>query len=157
MLHTKQELAHFAIDAAIRRMVSPALVCAIIDVSSQWNAAMEEWEPESWILCNHPNDFPGGEEEYLCLGTRWGLMQFTGARLKLAGWKGPYSRELGEPKSNLDAGCWLLNSMMKADQSAKTLLLNWFGLTRRPMANAVLMMLPGFERFVAERPVQTVV
>lgn len=150
MIWTKPEIAHMAIDAAEKAGVPPAIVCAIVEVSSSWNPSISEWEPPQWLLANHPNDFRGGEQEYLALGTRWGLMQFMGWRLKDVGWKGPMGPELGEPQTNLEAGCAILKSLI--DSGSKNVLIHWFGIERRRMADLTLKLLPTFERFVAERP-----
>jgi hypothetical protein len=141
-----------AIDAAENAGVSPALVCAIIEVSSGWNAALSEWEPEPWLLTNHPLDFPGGETEYLALGTRWGLMQFRGSQAKQAGYKGKLSPQLVEPKYNLEAGCFILKTLM-TKTSLQAVLMAWYGLERRGLVGQTLALLPRFEEFVNARPV----
>jgi soluble lytic murein transglycosylase-like protein len=156
MLFTKQELAHLAIDAALKAEVPPALVCAIIEVSSGWDAAMQEWQPEPWLLALHPNDFAGGEQEYQALGTRWGLMQFHGARLRDFQYPGKISAsELLEPKTNLAAGCYLLGRIMANHHNLLGVLLKWYGFERKDLGKITLQMLPDFERFVAARPAQT--
>jgi hypothetical protein len=153
VLFTKQELAHLAIDTAEGIGVSPALVCSIIEISSAWNAALSEWEPETWLLMNHPLDFPGKETEYQALGTRWGLMQFLGSKAKHCGYKGKLSAELGEPKYNLEAGCTILKKLMgDGTISLKAVLINWYGPERRSLVAATLAVLPRFQEFVAARP-----
>jgi Transglycosylase SLT domain len=140
-------------DGAVACQVPAPLVCAIIEVSSQWNAALQEWEPEPWLLHSHPFDFPGGETEYLALGTRWGLMQFMGSRLKQAGWKGPLSQQLVEPKTNIEAGCCILHNCIGNGKANVRMVLNqWYGVERRGLVPATLGLLGTFERFVAERP-----
>ena len=125
-------------------------MCAIVEVSSGWNPSLREWEPERWLLANHPNDFRGGEEEYIALGTRWGLMQFMGSRLREMEWKGPFTAELGEPEMNLKAGCFILRRLL--DSGSKNILIHYYGIERRRMADLTLKLLPVFERFVQERP-----
>ena len=119
-------------------------------MSSQWNPSLREWEPSRWLLGNHPNDFRGGEEEYLALGTRWGLMQFTGEQLRMYEWKGKFSAELGEPQGNLEAGCFILKKII--DSGSKNVLTHYFGLERRRVADLAVKLIPTFERFVLERP-----
>jgi hypothetical protein len=153
MIWTKQEIAHMACDAAEKATVPAALVCAIIEVSSSWSVGIREWEPESWLLMNHPNDFPGGEQEYIALGTRWGLMQFHGARLKNMNYPGKIDVALGEPKHNLEVGCWILKQLGEKHKDARAILIQWYGFERRRMADLTLALLPRFEQFVAARPV----
>ena len=150
MIWTKQEIAHMAIDAAEKAGVPPALVCAIVEVSSQWNPSLRDWEPSRWLLGQHPLDFRGGEEEYLALGTRWGLMQLTGEQLRMYEWKGKFSAELGEPQGNLEAGCYILKKII--DSGSKNVLTHYFGLERRRMADLAVKLIPTFEAFVAARP-----
>jgi hypothetical protein len=152
VLFTKQEIAHLAIDAALNAGVSPALVCAIIEISSGWNAALQEWQPEPWLVNSHPNDYPGGETEWLALGTRWGLMQFLGSKAHAAKYN-PITPELIEPRHNLAAGCLILKAIMgKGEWSVKTILVQWYGNDRRSLVEPTLRLLPTFERFVRERP-----
>jgi hypothetical protein len=149
----KQETAHLAIDTAIRERIPPALVCAIIEVSSQWNVALQEWEPEPWLVNSHPNDFPGGETEYLALGTRWGLMQFMGSRAKQSGYKGKLSWELLEPRQNIEAGCCILRNILGSrPDHPRSILMPWYGIERRAMVGPTLAVLPRMTEFVAARP-----
>lgn len=152
MLFTKQELAHLAIDTALAMGVPAELVCAIIEVSSGWNAALQEWQPEPWLLNSHPNDYPGGEQEFIALGTRWGVMQFLGSKAKAAKYQ-PISAALIEPQHNLAAGCLILKAIMQGPTSSlKTILMQWYGLERRGLVEPTLRLVPLFERFVRERP-----
>lgn len=153
MLYNKPELGHIAIDVANHWAIPPELVCAIIEVSSQWQVTIQEWEPEPWLLQQHPVDFPGGEREYLTLGTRWGLMQFMGSRLKQAGYKEEFSEQLLEPKVNINAGCMILRNCIGDGKRTNTAVLtNWYGAARRRMVAPTEAYLPLFRQFVAERP-----
>jgi len=153
MLSTKQELAHLAISIAEGRGISPALVCAIIEVSSQWNPTTSAWEPEPWLLQTHPLDHVGHEEEFIALGTRWGLMQFLGSKAKMAGYKGKMDGSLINPKENIEAGCAILKNLLgDGKQSLKAVLMNWYGFDKRAMAEYTMAVLPKFDEFVKARP-----
>ncbi len=141
-----------AIDVAEGMGVDAALVCAIIEVSSQWSVSLNSWEPEPWLLQIHPNDFKGGEPEYVAMGTRFGLMQFLGSKAKAGGYP-KISADLGDPKTNIEAGCTILKSIMgQGTPSLLAVLMNWYGFDKRRMAEYTIAVLPRFREFVAARP-----
>lgn len=123
--------------------VSPALVCAIIEVSSHWDASMMEWNPTRWLLGEHPVDV-GGDDNWMIMGTRWGLMQVLGQEAFMTGWKDLESL----PDHSLEAGCKLLRRVLDDQKDWKDAIRVWFGAERKWMVPAVLAILPDYQRFV---------
>lgn len=146
MIMTKQELAVKALDAAGKVGVSPEMVCAIIEVSSAWDASLTEWQPTSWLMVHHPVDL-GGERNWVAMGTRWGAMQVLGQDAWMAGYK--TLERLGDTGENLLAGCMALKNIVGDER--KTLAL-WFGAERRSLTSKALAILPQCRLFVEARP-----
>jgi hypothetical protein len=146
MILTKQELAVKALDAAEKVGVDPAIVCAIIESASGWDASLIEWNPTPWLLQQHPVDF-GGDRFWLALGTRYGAMQVLGQDAYHAGYK--TLAKLGDTDENLLAGCIVLKGI-QGDE--KQILALWFGQERRNLAAKALAILPQCRLFVEARP-----
>lgn len=146
MLLTKQQLAHKAIEAAEKVGVPPELVCAIIEVSSEWDAALIQWNPDFWLISQHPLDV--GLDKWSAMGTRWGAMQVLGQHAWHAGYK--TLERLGETEENLLAGCMFLKKILVEDE--RKTLLSWFGMDGRHLANKALTILPQCKAFVEARP-----
>lgn len=146
MILTKQELALKAIAAAEQAGVAAGLVCAIIEVSSGWDAALTEWVPSSWLMAQHPVDL-GGERDWIALGTRWGAMQVLGQDAWQAGYK--TLERLAETDENLFAGAMVLKGLLPDERKA---ILRWFGVERRGLAAKALAILPQCKQFVEARP-----
>lgn len=150
MLLTKPEVANKAITAAEKAGVPPELVCAIIEVSSGWDASMREWAPTRWLLDQHPVDF-GGDLNWVALGFRWGAMQVSGQEAWQAGYKDLGS--LREVDGSMEAGCLVLKKIL-SDDLDKTVSL-WFGRERRNLSQRTLAVLPQCKAFVEARPCVT--
>ena len=149
MVLTKPEIALKAIAAAERRNVPPGLVCAIIEISSGWDASLNEWHPAAWLLNQHPVDW--GMERWNALGTRWGPMQILGQDAHAAGYK--TVEKLADLDESLDVGCMLLKGLLGPD--VKRTMILWFGAERKGLADKVLAVLPQFEQFIKERPCES--
>lgn len=148
MLKTKQELALEAIRIANEVGVPAAIVCAIIEVSSHWNAATEEWNPTRWLLGQHPVDL-GGDRTWLDMGTRWGLMQVLGQEAFEVGCDMDSMRTID---GSLRAGCKLLKKVLNQHKNKDRTLLVWFGHERKHLASRALAILPDYEKFVEAAP-----
>jgi hypothetical protein len=146
MILTKQEIAIKALDAAEKVGVDPAMVCAIIESASGWDASLIEWNPTPWLMAQHPVDF-GGDRFWLALGTRYGAMQVLGQDAYHAGYK--TLAKLGDTDENLLAGCTVLKGI-RGDE--KHTLAQWFGQERRNLAAKALAILPQCRLFVEARP-----
>lgn len=148
MLKTKQELALEAISMADKIGVPAALVCAIIEVSSHWDAGAMEWNPTAWLRTEHPVDV-GGEDNWMIMGTRWGLMQVLGQEAFMTGsWRDVASL----PDNSLEAGCRLLKHFLGNQKDEKSVLLIWFGAERKQLAVMANLMIPDYQKFVEARP-----
>jgi soluble lytic murein transglycosylase-like protein len=142
LLRTKQELAHKAIEAAEKYGLDAALVCSIIELSSSWNAAKEEWNPTRWLLMTDPIDV-GGIDRWQIMATRWGLMQISGQEALFHGYE--EIEELADPMTSLEAGCHVLRAIGSSTEK-------WFGAERKGLAKGVLLILPQYKSFVESRP-----
>lgn len=148
MLKTKQELALEAIAMAETIGVPPALVCSIIEVSSHWDQSMMEWNPTPWLRTEHPVDV-GGEDNWMILGTRWGLMQVLGQEAFMTG---SWMHIESLPDNSLEAGCRLLRHTLDHQKDEKSALIIWFGAERKSLAGMALALLPDYQRFVEMKP-----
>jgi hypothetical protein len=146
VLLTKQELALTLIEICERHGVDPALACAIVEVSSGWNAAKTEWHPSLWFLRQDTEDW-GGFDRWRALGTRYGAMQVRGEEA----WKAGYKKidKLADTEQNLEAGVMVLKTLLPGDEQA---LLLWFGAEGRSLAKDAFALLPQFRKFVQSKP-----
>ena len=142
MLLTKQELAHRAIETAERIGVDPAMVCAIIETETSWDASKREWNPTRWLLGVAPIDV-GGDVNWVIMGTRWGPMQVLGQQALEAGLKD--LEKLRTTDGSIEGGCIVLKSLGSN-------LARWFGAERKLLAKKASFLLPIMEEFVKSRP-----
>lgn len=147
MLLTKQELAFRALSAAEKIGVDPAMVVAIVEITSGWDASLIEWNPTPWLLQQHPVDF-GGDRYWLALGTRYGAMQVLGQDAYHAGYK--TLEKLHVTEENLLAGCMVLKGISGDEREV---LAKWFGNERRNLTLKSLAILPQCRLFVEAKPI----
>lgn len=128
--------------------VPAALVCSIIEVSSHWDTSMMEWNPTRWLLTEHPVDV-GGDDNWMIMGTRWGLMQVLGQEAFMTGWRDLVTI----PDHSLEAGCRLLKRFLDDYHGDyNKALITWFGAERQGLAGMAIAMLPDYQRFVEMKP-----
>jgi len=105
-MQTKDELIALAKAAAIRHMPavenSAALVCAVVEQESGWNAWAVRYEPAFRSRYVAPLHLPPTLE--VCRSMSWGLMQLMGQCAIEDGYRGDIAA-LCDPAAGLEWGC----------------------------------------------------
>lgn len=123
-----QELVTAARSAAVRHKLDPALVCAVIEQESSWNAYAMRYEPAFQKRYVTALALPATEE--IGRSTSWGLMQVMGQVAREHGFGGEFLSEMCSPEIGTEIGCRVLaNKLLTArgDWSAGLLLWNGRG------------------------------
>jgi len=105
----------------------PALVCAIIEQESNWNAWAMRFEPmflAHYIKPALPEAPTTGE---IARATSWGLMQVMGQVALEFGFQGKFYTELCDPSTGIFFGCRKLAKCMESRGDVKAALLMWNG------------------------------
>jgi len=131
--------------------LDPALVCAHIDVRSQWNSGAAAVPGAIHHIQNSAGPL---EAEYRAI--QWGLMGISGEFARQENFAGPLPSLL-DPKCNLREGCRLLLALCRAVRPSQTpdkrglvlAIVNW---NRQPdefLARLTLQKLEGYREMIA--------
>jgi len=102
------ELLSLARDAATKHSLDPALVCAVVEQESAWDAHAIRYEPAFRTRYVTPLGLPPTEE--IARSISWGLMQVMGQVAREHGFAAKFLSALCDPVAGLDAGCDVLVS-----------------------------------------------
>lgn len=94
--------------AAARHMLDPALVCAVIEQESSWDAHAMRYEPAFRMRYIAPLGLPPTEE--VARSISWGLMQVVGQVAREHGFADKFLSALCEPATGAEIGCVVLAS-----------------------------------------------
>src|SRR5271155_4197450 len=97
------ELLSLARDAAAKHSLDAALVCAIVEQESAWDAHAIRYEPAFRTRYVAPLGLPPTEE--IARSISWGLMQVMGQVAREHGFESKFLSALCEPEFGLDTGC----------------------------------------------------
>ena len=153
MLLSKPELVKLAVEVAHEYNLDPALVCAHIDIRSQWNSGFSLPTAVSYLV--HQN-FPDPMEcEWRSV--QWGLMGILGEFARNEGYQGKLS-ELLAPDRNLQEGCRILKRLMGSDpdyqKAAVEALVKWNRESSQNFAALVLSKLEAYRVLLVRIPDQ---
>lgn len=124
------QLAALARKAAAAQSLDPALVCAVVEQESSWQAWAMRYEPAffaKYVAGLYTDNRITASEAY-ARGFSWGLMQVMGQVARELGFDGTFLSALCDPEQNLAIGCKLLRK--KLDSMADDVtrgLLAWNG------------------------------
>jgi hypothetical protein len=120
------EIIAMARAAAAKHALDPALVCAVVEQESAWDAHAIRYEPSFRTRYVAPLGLPpkegppgrrlvepGGTEE-IARSISWGLMQVMGQVAREHGFQGKFLSALCEPEAGLDIGCAVLAAKFAA-------------------------------------------
>jgi soluble lytic murein transglycosylase-like protein len=110
------EFLSLARDAAAKHSLDPALVCAVVEQESAWDAHAIRYEPAFRTRYVAPLGLPPTEE--IARSISWGLMQVMGQVAREHGFAGKFLSALCDPAAGLDAGCAVLVSKVAAATAA---------------------------------------
>ncbi len=100
------DLIALARSAAARHELDPALVCAVVEQESAWDAHAIRYEPGFRTRYVVPLGLPPTEE--VARSISWGLMQVMGQVAREHGFDGKFLSALCDPAAGLDIGCVVL-------------------------------------------------
>ena len=106
------EFIALARDAAARYGLDPALVCALIEQESAWDAHAMRYEPGFRALYVAPLRLAPSEE--IARSISWGLMQVMGQVAREHEFSGKFLSALCDPATGIDVGCRVLVSKLPA-------------------------------------------
>lgn len=124
------EFISIAKQKAAEHGLDPALVCAVIEQESAWNAWAVRYEP-GFLSRYVAKDYTAGKISATEAYTRsmsWGLMQIMGQVAREQGFGGPSLAELCQPEIGLEHGCVkLAKAMGRAKDNVEEALLAYNG------------------------------
>ncbi|MGA8767011.1 MAG: lytic transglycosylase domain-containing protein [Candidatus Acidiferrales bacterium] len=100
------DLIALARAAATLHALDPALVCAVVEQESAWDAHAIRYEPGFRARYVAPLGLPPTEE--VARSISWGLMQVMGQVAREYGFDGKFLSALCDPATGLDIGCAVL-------------------------------------------------
>jgi soluble lytic murein transglycosylase-like protein len=100
------DLLALARSSAARHALDPALVCAVVEQESAWDAHAIRYEPGFRARYVAPLGLPPTEE--VARSISWGLMQVMGQVAREHGFSGKFLSALCDPAAGLDIGCAVL-------------------------------------------------
>jgi soluble lytic murein transglycosylase-like protein len=106
------DLIPFARAAAAKHALDAALVCAVIEQESAWDAQAMRYEPAFRMRYVAPLELSPTEE--IARSISWGLMQVMGQLARERGFAGKFLSALCDPAAGLDVGCLVLASKHSA-------------------------------------------
>ncbi|MGA8013365.1 MAG: lytic transglycosylase domain-containing protein [Candidatus Acidiferrales bacterium] len=106
------DLIALARAAATRHALDPALVCAVVEQESAWDAHAIRYEPGFRARYVAPLGLPPTEE--VARSISWGLMQVMGQVAREHGFDGKFLSALCDPATGLDIGCAVLSAKLAA-------------------------------------------
>jgi hypothetical protein len=102
------ELISLARTIAVQHSLDPALVCAVVEQESAWDAHAIRYEPAFRTRYVAPLGLPPTEE--VARSISWGLMQVMGQVAREHAFTGKFLSALCDPAAGLDVGCSVLVS-----------------------------------------------
>jgi soluble lytic murein transglycosylase-like protein len=122
---------------AATHALDTALVCAVIEQESAWDAHAMRYEPAFRMRYVAPLQLSPTEE--IARSISWGLMQVMGQLARERGFNGKFLSALCDPATGLDIGCTVLASKLSAagEDVAQALAL-WNGGANANYASEVL-------------------
>lgn len=140
-LNPPPQLVALAHQAATAYSLDPALVCAVIEQESAWNAWAMRYEPAffaKYVAGLYTNNKVSASEAY-ARGFSWGLMQVMGQVARETGFDAPFLSELCDPEKNIAIGCKVLRKKLDtAREDTTRALLAWNGGSNPAYAPEVL-------------------
>jgi soluble lytic murein transglycosylase-like protein len=106
------DLIALARAAAAAHELDPALVCAVVEQESAWDAHAIRYEPAFRSRYVAPLGLPPTEE--VARSISWGLMQVMGQVAREHGFSGKFLSALCDPAVGLDIGCAVLSAKISA-------------------------------------------
>lgn len=106
------DLLALARAAAARHSLDPALVCAVVEQESSWDAHAIRYEPAFRARYVAPLALPPTEE--IARSISWGLLQVMGQVAREHGFRGKFLSALCDPATGLDIGCQVLAAKLAA-------------------------------------------
>ena len=106
------DLIALARAAAARHSLAPALVCAVAEQESAWDAHAIRYEPAFRARYVAPLGLTPTEE--IARSMSWGLLQVMGQVAREHRFEGKYLSALCEPATGLDVGCVVLAAKLAA-------------------------------------------
>src|SRR5271163_3329752 len=106
------EIVTLARTIAYEHGLDPALVCAVVEQESAWDAHAIRYEPGFRARYVAPLELPPTEETARSIS--WGLLQVMGQVAREHGFQGPFLSALCDPSAGLEIGCTVLASKLAA-------------------------------------------
>jgi soluble lytic murein transglycosylase-like protein len=106
------ELVALARTIASAHGLDPALVCAVVEQESAWDAYAIRYEPGFRARYVAPLDLPPTEE--IARSISWGLLQVMGQVAREHGFQRPFLSALCDPSAGLTFGCIVLAAKLAA-------------------------------------------
>jgi soluble lytic murein transglycosylase-like protein len=106
------DLIALARAAAAAHELDPALVCAVVEQESAWDAHAIRYEPGFRTRYVAPLGLPPTEE--VARSISWGLMQVMGQVAREHGFGGKFLTALCDPAAGLDIGCAVLAAKLSS-------------------------------------------
>ena len=106
------DLIALARTIAARHQLDAALVCAVVEQESSWDAHAIRYEPGFRTRYVAPLGLPPTEE--VARSISWGLMQVMGQVAREHGFDAKFLSALCDPALGLDIGCAALSSKLAA-------------------------------------------
>src|SRR5277367_4082004 len=100
------EIVTLARTIAYEHGLDPALVCAVVEQESAWDAHAIRYEPGFRARYVAPLGLPPTEE--IARSISWGLMQVMGQVAREHGFAGKFLSPLCDPAAGLEVGCAVL-------------------------------------------------
>ena len=106
------DLVALARTIALQHSLDPALVCAVVEQESAWDAHAIRYEPAFRTRYVAPLGLPPTEE--IARSISWGLMQVMGQVAREHGFTGQFLSALCEPAAGIAIGCTVLAAKFAA-------------------------------------------
>ena len=106
------EIVTLARTIAYEHGLDPALVCAVVEQESAWDAHAIRYEPGFRNRYVAPLNLPATEE--IARSISWGLLQVMGQVAREHGFQGPFLSSMCDPAVGLAIGCTVLAAKLAA-------------------------------------------
>jgi soluble lytic murein transglycosylase-like protein len=137
------EIVALARTIASAHGLDTALVCAVVEQESAWDAHAIRYEPGFRARYVAPLDLPPTEE--IARSISWGLMQVMGQVAREHGFQRPFLSALCDPSAGLTFGCIVLAAKLAAGSgNVSRGLALWNGGGKQDYAAQVLARMPRY-------------